>query len=367
MQLLPTESLTHIACSYRDPDSIVEFSDLLYNNTDFVMALLNALSHDGILVSQVGECEETSEPPVTAGVIDHSEDFLKTLKRLHFESVKEYNEAHGGFKEVWSFLIAFSDASLKSNFYANEAEFELKLKKRTLPTRSGKSPFRYFDGPTMMTYQFPCRLTEEQYCLAVPSPPLCDQGHGFNPELPNAPLSKFTMKKSASTSTSTNSGLFFSDAVPRGTYIAIEEGVHDILIMPSTHKSIQAMVAHGPQDAWRLLDAYEFCYGFATTFYGGTAFLVDGEVMSFANQGCNWTDKSFAPHWTPGSNRAPNRPSRRHVESSVYSPFIDRSHMLYINSFATTNEDIEAGTELIDKHLAYMHHENWTSTVVRTS
>ena len=87
MQLSLTGSLTDSSCSCRDPDSIVEFSDLLYNNTDFATALSKALSHNGILVSQVGECEETSEPPVTAGIVDHSEDFLKTLKRLNFKAV----------------------------------------------------------------------------------------------------------------------------------------------------------------------------------------------------------------------------------------------------------------------------------------
>jgi hypothetical protein len=58
------------------------------------------------------------------------------------------------------------------------------MQKRSVSTVTGESPFLYFDGPLMQTYQYPSKATEVVYCRREPMPESCANGHGFDPEKP---------------------------------------------------------------------------------------------------------------------------------------------------------------------------------------
>ena len=341
----------------------MRFSDVLYNNTSFVEALSDALTDNGILVAQMGESYYADDPPPSIGGTDRTSDFVDGLEKMGFESMKTYDEANGGFLGVWSFLIAFMDDNVKQQFYASEAELQLEIQQRAIPTISGLSPFRYFDGPTMMSYQFPSRPTETQFCRNNPTPPMCENGHGFDPERPTAPISSFMVKQSSIPNG--GRGLFSTKPIDRGTYIAIEEGVHGILIMPSTHTTIQTMLQHDQSRLWQLFDSYEFGYGFANDYFGGIAFTVDPSIITFTNHGCNGTNNMGVSlpvtELTADPNKPPDALAVQPLETSIYNPFIDRNHMLYLISFDTMIKDVEAGTEILDNYLAYLHDGNWKS------
>ena len=68
---------------------------------------------------------------------------------------------------------------------------------RTLRTKSGNSPLRYFDGATMISYQAPSRTIEDVFCKRQPTPFGCgDDEFNFDPELPNVPTSSMEVRTS---------------------------------------------------------------------------------------------------------------------------------------------------------------------------
>lgn len=42
-----------------------------------------------------------------------------------------------------------------------------------MPTKSGKGPFLFFDGATMMSYQLPHKTVESVFCRRQPTPKEC--------------------------------------------------------------------------------------------------------------------------------------------------------------------------------------------------
>ena len=88
-------------------------------------------------------------------------------------SIHVYEEGHSGFLAPWSTMVAFKDADTRRRWYRHEAEIELALNRRILPTRNGDSSLRYFDGATMRSYQLPSRAFETIYCRSSDAPLEC--------------------------------------------------------------------------------------------------------------------------------------------------------------------------------------------------
>ena len=93
---------------------------------------------------------------------------------LSFLSIHVYEEAHSGFLAPWTTLVAFKDIKTRKNWYRNAAEIELQLQKRILPTKSGTSSLRYFDGTTMRSYQLPTHAFETVQCRQENVPKECE-------------------------------------------------------------------------------------------------------------------------------------------------------------------------------------------------
>ena len=180
--------------SRSDPSSIVEFSDMLYNNNEFFQAIMNALRTGGIFVAQVGIEDNMDDPPSCYYKDSFDNTYIRLLTDVGFKAVFDYSESHAGFEEAWGFYIAFDNISTKKNWYSNQVEVDLEIRKRMMstvsPTETG-TPFRFFDGATMMEYQFPDRVGEELFCRSIPTPRSCLDGHGFDPYRPNVPITSF--------------------------------------------------------------------------------------------------------------------------------------------------------------------------------
>ena len=158
----------------------------MYKNSAYVQSMYNALNENGVFVVQVGDDEMFSSPRRALSPTHQPlEEFIRLMEETGFQSVKEYAESHGGFMAPWHFVIAMKNGESQTNWYGSEPEVNLRLQKGLHPasTESGNSsPLRFFDGATMMTYQYPTRINEEVYCLTEPTPPLCEKGHGFHPD-----------------------------------------------------------------------------------------------------------------------------------------------------------------------------------------
>jgi hypothetical protein len=252
------------------------------------------------------------------------ERFISDLRKHGLVKIKEYAEGHGGFMGVWAFLVAFRDAKSSERWYATEAEIDLSVRRRILPTRSGSNPLHFFDGSVMRSYSYPSRIIEEVFCRKDPPPSLCSSGHGLNPEIPEARSSSLSV--SPSRVPVAGWGLFFSEAFPKGTYVAIDQSVNDVLVPPKAKRVIKGVTLRStPLQKWDPLTSYIAGHGLATDMYGDPAFLVDSGVKVFANRGC--------------------RRTYNESETSVYDPFVDRNHLVLLAA-DVTGRDVEAREEM---------------------
>ena len=223
--------LCTLLTTHSDPNSIVEFSDLLYNNSALIEAFFQALGEDGIFVAQVGESDEIDDPPESLDPdSQHFSAFLNGLQYAGFESLIDYDEAHGRLVEIWTFLLAMKDSESRSNWFVSEAEMQLIIQKRSMRTKNGESPFLYFDGASMMNYQFPSRVVEETWCREKSNE--C-KGHGFDPEITSVPRSSFEVKQSAIALG--GRGVFAKDFIQKGSFIGLEDCVHGMLLPSTTY------------------------------------------------------------------------------------------------------------------------------------
>lgn len=229
-------------------------------------ALTNVLGEDGIFVMQVGSADEIDEPPEQFFPHDNFSSFLTLLQAAGFESILDYDEAHVRFGNSWSFLIAMKDSDTRANWFINEAEMELEIYRRTVKTKNGKSPIVFFDGASMMHYQFPSRIVETTWCLGHEEE--CADGHGFDPEVSNIPVSSLEVR--ASVAAPGGRGVFTTTFIPKGSLIGMEECVHSIFA-PSHTVEVMEQSTYGFRDKsefWDVVDSLYFDgYGWSGSFY----------------------------------------------------------------------------------------------------
>lgn len=350
----------------RDPSSAVAFSDILYDNDRFANAITAALTEDGIMVAQVGEEDDLDDPAKEYSKKKYEFKLMTHLQKHGFAAVKEYSEPHGGFLGIWRFIIAFKERDSLVNWYANEAEIKLQLARRSMPTKSGETPFRYFDGATMMTYQFASRVNEEVFCRSQPQPDLCAQKHGLDPQIENIPISALEVKTSLIPNA--GRGVFFKEVASKGTYIASDQLVHSILVPPLAFwyaTSIRKLLPDVPY--FRTLNAYIFGYGYAHSFYGDIGYSVEPSILTFINHGCNGTYvqglKMDVTEMTADLKEMPEILANNVPETAFYNPFVDRNHLLLMHAMERTLRDVQAGEELLDNYLNYFTEVNWESSV----
>lgn len=210
-----------LVCNTRDPSSVVDFSDLLYDNEDLAEAFSNALGDSGVFVVQIGEGNAANDPPEDFGNDSTLIAFRQHLTENGFQSIVEYAEPHCGFGHPWSFFAAFKNNENKARFFNDQAMVDLEIQRRLLPSKSGAVPLRYFDGATMATYQNPSRLVENAWCGTEDAD--CGDGHGFDPYVGN--LS--TESKSVN-----ESGLDVG-------FIGLDEAVQSAVVLPMSYKLVK--------------------------------------------------------------------------------------------------------------------------------
>lgn len=256
-----------IPCA-RDPNSAIEFSDILFGSWELVEAFSNALGDDGILVAQIGEIDFPDEPVWEASEEEDPNDdvlavFIELLEESEFMSVTQYEESHCGFSSPWDFVLALKDNRHRATWLMNEAEMQLKLHTRLFRTIDGENSLKYFDGASFMNYQFPNRFVEDRWCRRYPSG--CENGHGFDPELENVPLSNY--KVISSKVANGGRGVETQSFIKKGTYLGINSCVNGIFVPSTTLEMIE--------DAGEVFSEHN---GLWNTLYGG---YIEGYVSLF--------------------------------------------------------------------------------------
>ena len=206
-------------------------------------ALSNALGSEGIFVAQVGETDSFDDAPETLYPDHDFSSFLRHLQQAGFESISDFDEAHGRLGAQWSFLIAKKDHESRAKWFKNEAELQREMHNRLLTAKDGESPLRFFDGASMMQYQFPSRVVETIWCRGHPEE--CESGHGYDPELSFVPVTAFEVKPSAIANG--GRGVFTKEFIPKGSIIALDKCVHSMYassgtstVLDESHENFEA-------------------------------------------------------------------------------------------------------------------------------
>ena len=200
------------------------------------------LEDTGILVAQVGEACTIRSPSDEFSIDKNRLKFIQMLVDIGFESVRDYEESHNGFESPWEFIVAFKAYSTKSDWFASSAEIDLKMAKRGMRTKTGDSPFFFFDGATMQTYHFPSKGSEATFCRHAPNVTDCKAGHGFDPTRMNLPLSALFVNQS-SLGENAGRGVFARMDIPLHSYVGLDKlvphiqmGVHTLDLISSWEK-----------------------------------------------------------------------------------------------------------------------------------
>ena len=178
-------------------------------------------------------------------------------------------QSHCDFKFPWSYLIAFKDRGTRANWYRSAAEIEIQIHERMRRTKSGEMPLRYFDGPTMTSYQVPSKASEKIYCRNSEDPEECDSHRGFCSTDTFVPISEFEVKISG-VGDMAGRGLFAKQDIPSDAYIATDQSINAVHVGPSVWSVINATRDKANDD--QMIHAKEELLGL-TTYLEGYGFM----------------------------------------------------------------------------------------------
>lgn len=328
---------------FSDPSSSTDFSDILYGNENFISSLFNSLNDDGILVAQLGEDETIDSPGATYSPKKIAKMFIQKLKQHGFQRIESYTEAHGDFLAPWGYMIAFKCADCSfSRWHSNQAMIDLEIQRRSVATVDGyaDSLFRYFDGATMMGYQYPSRVSEELFCRDQPTPKGCDRGHGLNPERQHAPM--HILDACPKPTPNASHVVCSTQEIRKDTYLALDAISYKILAMPSTaHLIEQYKDQKFTHRRLKMINTFLLEFGYHGNFLGGTSYFADCSVLLFLNRSYH------------------NREAKGILEdeTDLANTFYSRNHWIFQPFAAPINRDIVAGEEILSTDIEHRHLE----------
>jgi spermidine synthase len=165
-----------------DPQDNVPFADMLYTNKAFIKTLYNALSEDGIIIMQLGESPNFSDPAEELSRNSKRDFVMNVLEEVGFNHVHVYQEGHCKFRAPWSFAAAMKGKTGDASWQKTTAEIDVSIHKRILRTVSGEPAVKSFDGSLMAGFQIPAKSFETVYCRSIPTPENCGSAHGASLE-----------------------------------------------------------------------------------------------------------------------------------------------------------------------------------------
>jgi hypothetical protein len=158
--------------------------------------------------------------------------------------------------------VAFKSFDSRADWFVDPSLVDLKIRKRLIPTLSGESSLRYFDGATMLSYMYPSKTSETVFCRRSSKPAICEAGHGFDPERRNLPLSILEVKQS-SLGEYAGRGVFAKEDIPHLSYVGLDKSIHIVYMNPSTYDIIVGMEKHWTFEDFfgEVLEIYTHGYG----------------------------------------------------------------------------------------------------------
>jgi len=363
-----------------DPQDDVPFAEVLYSNFMFTEALFNALTDDGILIMQLGVAPFTNDPPDEFSRSHNRAKLINGLQEFGFESIQTYEEAHCGFGDPWLFLVVCKDYGCRQNWYANSAEISVAIRKRLLPSVSGKPSLKYFDGATMNSYR-PHKAYETIFCRR-PNPAVECQHLPF---ISRVERESFEVKPSMNLAvnfvrmqTTPNPGVFATVDIPKGTMLL--HGESSIHFYPTTadliHKTLIFLTGRKSYKIEPLI-MYLLSYSSQNYIFGSRGYGANSNILSLANHGCNGTHTITVPYpscrglteLTADPSKLPTSNARynskgRFPSSQLFNPVVERHLPHLTGGYYIADRDLSAGDEILDNYLASVTlKDNWENVV----
>lgn len=346
-----------------DPQVRKDFVNALYDEGPFLKSIPFALEKQGMFISQVGESVSSDDPPEKLTDDLNRLRLISSLKMLGFTTIRTYTDgAQSGFSNPWQFVAAFKSSDSKSEWLANPSLVDLKIRKRSIPTLDGKSPFNFFDGPTMQTFYFPPKQIEIVYCRDNPDANHCKERHGFDPDRQNLPLWSTLEVKQSTIGEKAGRGVFAKIDIPENSYIGLETLIpsisgdaHTYDLIMKLYDTAESYWGWGAYWGWSL-STYIHGYGEILSHTGRNSFNVDSAVLCFVNHSCDGKYNVGYNLTMTQATADPNEVSQDIREKyegieSVYNPVVDRQVQFQFYKSAVPLRAIKKGEELFDNYL----------------
>lgn len=346
-----------------DPEDDIPFAAMLYNSYDFLKTLYNSLSVNGVIVLQLGEATDYSEPAAQFTKASRREQLINLLVDVGFEAMHLYEDGNCGFNSPWTFLVAFKNQKDDQNWYRNRAQIDIEIHERILRTKSGRPTLKYFDGALMQGYQNPHKVFESVFCRADPMPSSCETDHYRE----NVALSDFEVRMSE-VGEGSGRGVYTKVDIKEGTSIAKKESVNAVHVPGSAMDLIHLYM----KESTDMKKAYGYIdgYGWETHTFGGTEYFVESSILTFVNHGCNGTynmmDWNEYNRWVNGDEDVIVTEMNATIDhyydyhESVYDIYTDRHITHSALSYAVASRDIKAGEEITSNYVNYVSNfESW--------
>lgn len=347
-----------------DPQDDIPFAELLYTDETFLTSLYNSLGEDGMIVFQLGEAPDHSDPPDELNNSRRRSILMDKLQDLGFLSFHIYEDGHCGFEYPWTFFVVMKDERDRASWFRNTAETQIAIHERSMRTHSGKPVLGYFDGAVMRGYQIPHKVFQTIFCRQENTSHLC------NFETIKDVKESDLEVKSSSIGDGSGRGVFTKVDIEKGMSIGKESSVNPLIFPPSTTALI--MEYHEDIEGTSIVYDYMDGYGWQVRTFGKEAFYVDSSILTFVNHGCNGTYNVVDSYYVLSDKE---RVTEQNAKESDYFDFFEEEeynsynpyrlrHIHHANSNSDYSlSDIKAGEELFVDYLMFCEGTGWWDDV----
>jgi len=280
------------------------------------------------------------------GVYAQREQFIRLMEEHEkIAAVFVYEEAHCGFLEPHSFLVACRDASCRERWYAETDAVDYSIYERIGGTKSGLPSLVHFDGATHRSFQIAPRAWETVYCRREPEPFECqyrglDQQKELFEYLPeDEEENSFEVRATKGNNGDNDSDVHALVDIPEGSYIMPSHLAASLTVSDASIENLKGNTRiEGTGPVTVIEDFLEFLeeFGHPSMHDGSGTNLVE-IGGSFLINTADENEESNVRRWIPA-----------HPSGSLpkFSPVYER-HRRSFDVFLVASRDIKAGEKLL--------------------
>lgn len=274
---------------------------------------------------------------------------MQNLIEHGFDRMEDYTESHGGFLGEWKFKIVFKCGKCTySRWHSTQASVELDMKKRSMKCITDCNLFQYFDGATMMGYQYVSRVNEEIFCRDFPqkssnrSDLWCENHHGYGSEMNHANWhSLLNQTQFEVTDLGHENADLVGGMVPSKlsnfSSAGLDLSAHSFVILPETTNLLDRMTTKSRSmnsqssatTPWDQLNSITTRFGVPCIYWGPLCRFINlhSPIELSINESLALLSDEILPNFSST------------LDDVVYNPLISRNHLTYqwTRDMRTTN------------------------------